>query len=66
VTDIVQRDDVGVRVAATVGLRVPIWAGITCGTADRELAPGWRPGTINIIVSVPVPLSDAAYVSAPS
>ncbi len=34
------------------------------GTADGELAPAWRPGTINIIVSVPVPLSDAAYVGA--
>jgi adenosylcobinamide amidohydrolase len=34
------------------------------GPADRELAPVWRPGTINIIVSVPVPLRDAAYVNA--
>jgi adenosylcobinamide amidohydrolase len=26
--------------------------------------PAWRPGTINIIVAVPVPLSDAAFVNA--
>ena len=34
------------------------------GTADRDPRPAWRPGTINIIVSVPVPLADAAYVNA--
>ena len=28
------------------------------------MGPIWRPGTINIIVSVPVPLGDAAYVNA--
>ena len=28
------------------------------------LNPVWRPGTINIIVPVPVPLSDAAFVNA--
>ena len=59
-----QCEDEGVRAAATVGLRVPIWAAAPSGTADRELVPAWRPGTINIIVSVPVPLSDAAYVNA--
>jgi len=26
--------------------------------------PGWRPGTINIVVSVPVPLTPAAFVNA--
>lgn len=64
VTDVVQREDEGVRAAATVGLRFPTWAAVPAGTADRELAPAWRPGTINIIVSVPVPLKDAAYVNA--
>ena len=64
VTDVVQCEDEGVRVAATVGLRVPTWAAVPPGTADRELVPVWRPGTINIIVSVPVPLCDAAYVNA--
>ena len=64
VGDVVQREDEAVRVAATVGLRVPAWAAVPPGTADHELSPAWRPGTINIIVSVPVPLSDAAYVNA--
>src|SRR5580692_8708128 len=57
-------EGVGVLAAATVGLRVPTWAAVPPGPADRELAPVWRPGTINIIVSVPVPLRDAAYVNA--
>jgi adenosylcobinamide amidohydrolase len=64
VADAVQCEDEGVRAAATVGLRVPIWAAAPAGAADDELAPAWRPGTINIIVSVPVPLRDAAYVNA--
>jgi adenosylcobinamide amidohydrolase len=64
VVDVVQCDDEGVRAAATVGLRVPTWAAVPPGAADRELVPVWRPGTINIIVSVPVPLRDAAYVNA--
>jgi adenosylcobinamide amidohydrolase len=64
VTEAVPREDDGVRVAATVGLRVPTWAAAPSGPAGPELAPAWRPGTINIIVSVPVPLSDAAYVNA--
>jgi adenosylcobinamide amidohydrolase len=109
VTDLVECADEEVRVAATVGLRVPTWAAAPAGSADREFgpirrpgtetvdheatairgpgtetvdheatptrppgpgttdqpgAPIWRPGTINVIVSVPVPLSDAAYVNA--
>lgn len=64
VTEAVQCEDEEVRAAATVGLRVPAWAAAPPGTADRALVPEWRPGTINIIVSVPVPLSDAAYVNA--
>jgi adenosylcobinamide amidohydrolase len=64
VTDAVHRADDGVRVAATVGLRVPTWAAAPPGAPGREPAPAWRPGTINIIVSVPVPLRDAAYVNA--
>lgn len=64
VTDAVQSQDEGVCVAATVGLRVPTWAAAPSGHADDELAAAWRPGTINIIVSVPVPLRDAAYVNA--
>jgi adenosylcobinamide amidohydrolase len=64
VSDAVQCEDEGVRVAATVGLRVPTWAAMPAGSADGELVQVWRPGTINIIVSVPVPLRDAAYVNA--
>jgi adenosylcobinamide amidohydrolase len=61
----VQGEDEGVRAVATVGLRVPTWAAAApAGAPDGELAPAWRPGTINIIVSVPVPLRDAAYVNA--
>ena len=71
VADLTEADDEGVHVAATVGLRVPTWAAVPAGTEDPELAPirglpatAWRPGTINITVSVPVPLSGAAYVNA--
>ena len=72
VTDLVQREDQGVRVAATVGLRVPTWAAAPTrrpGGPDRELAPADRdvrprPGTINVVVVVPVPLADAAFVNA--
>ena len=64
VADVVQCEDEGVHAAATVGLRVPAWAAAPAGPADRELGPAWRPGTINIIVSVPVPLHDGAYVNA--
>ena len=73
VTEVVQRANQGVQAAATVGLRVPTWAAAPEGTADPELHPiwlddiangTWHPGTINIIVSVPVPLTDAAFVNA--
>ena len=64
VSDLVQCEDEGAHAVTTVGLRVPAWAAVPSGNADRELVPAWRPGTINIIVSVPVPLSEAAYVNA--
>ncbi|MEU9845018.1 adenosylcobinamide amidohydrolase [Actinomadura sp. NPDC048032] len=67
----VRRDGEGVRVSATVGLRVPTWAAAPAGTPDPELAPlegdgtpAWKPGTINIVVAVPVGMSDAALVNA--
>ncbi|ROO88824.1 adenosylcobinamide amidohydrolase [Actinocorallia herbida] len=60
--------DGGVHAVATVGLRVPTWAAAQEGAQDPELAPmvtpGYRPGTINIVVDVPVALSDAALVNA--
>jgi adenosylcobinamide amidohydrolase len=45
VTDVVEREDEGVRVAATVGLRVPTWAAVPPGTVDRQITPIRRPGT---------------------
>jgi adenosylcobinamide amidohydrolase len=62
VTDLVQRCDEDVEAAATVGLRVPTWA--TDAADDRQPQPIYQPGTINILVEVPVPLSDAALVNA--
>jgi len=60
VTGLVTRSDDGVEAAVTTGLRVPTWAAAPAGSAAPDLAPG----TINIIVSVPVPLTDAALVNA--
>jgi adenosylcobinamide amidohydrolase len=59
VTDLVQRQNEEVHAAATVGLRVPTWAAAPAGRPDPELA-----GTINVIVALPVPLTDAAFVNA--
>lgn len=56
--------DGGVEAAATVGLRVPTWAAAPEGVPDSELAPMHLPGTINIVVAVPVAMSDAALVNA--
>lgn len=60
--------DGGVSATATVGLRVPTWAASPEGRPDPVLAPAvpeqFRPGTINIVVSVPVALDDAALVNA--
>jgi adenosylcobinamide amidohydrolase len=64
VPDVVEREDDGVWAAATVGLRVPTWAAASANPAGHEPLPAWKPGTINIIVSVPIPLRDAAYVNA--
>lgn len=55
--------DGGVEVMATVGLRVPTWAAAPEGVPDPELAPAYLPGTINIVVAVPVAMSDAALVN---
>jgi adenosylcobinamide amidohydrolase len=58
-------------VVATVGLRVPTWAASPAGSRDPDLAATLAPvtgaqvpGTINVVVSVPVPLTDAAFVNA--
>jgi adenosylcobinamide amidohydrolase len=51
--------DGGVEVAATVGLGEPAWA----AAPDGDLR-GAGTGTINVVVRVPVRLSDAALVNA--
>ncbi len=52
--------DEGVDVDATVGLSVPTWAASSEPTPDGVLAPG----TINLIVSLPVRLDAGALVNA--
>jgi adenosylcobinamide amidohydrolase len=69
VTGLVTRADEGAEAAVTAGLPVPTWAAAPAapGTPAAPGGPAARvpaPGTINIIVSVPVPLSDAALVNA--
>lgn len=54
--------DAGVEVAATVGLGLPVWAAAPADATAAETAP--RLGTINLLVVVPAPLSDAALVNA--
>lgn len=54
--------DDGVHASATVGLSSPAWAAAPDGHFRRELPP--RVGTINVVVAVPVRLSDAALVNA--
>jgi adenosylcobinamide hydrolase len=60
--------DSGVHAAATVGLSSPTWAAAPDGHFRRELpsadGDGYRVGTINVVVAVPVRLSEAALVNA--
>jgi adenosylcobinamide amidohydrolase len=51
--------DAGVSAIATVGLGMVTWA----AAADGAWSP-WRPGTINLVVFVPVALGDAALVNS--
>ncbi|MGV9302837.1 adenosylcobinamide amidohydrolase [Nonomuraea sp. NPDC003727] len=55
--------DGGVEAVATVGLRVPTWAAAAPDHVDPELAP-LRVGTINLMITVPVAMTDAALVNA--
>lgn len=50
--------DGGVQVETTVGLTHPTWA------ADADGAMATVPGTINVVVQLPVRLSDAALLNA--
>jgi adenosylcobinamide amidohydrolase len=56
----------GVRVEATVGLTLPVWAAAPCdadrGAAAPDPAPV-RPGTINVVAFVPVRHTDAALAN---
>lgn len=51
--------DSGVVVDATVGISKPTWA----ASPDDGFTP-WRPGTINLIAHLPVPMTPAAMVGA--
>lgn len=53
-------DDGGVGVEATIGLTHPTWA----ADADGAVSVPISPGTINIVVQLPVRLSDAAMLNA--
>jgi adenosylcobinamide hydrolase len=53
-------DDGGVQVHATVGLTYPTWA----AAPDDETAVAPVPGTINIVVTLPVRLETAALLNA--
>jgi adenosylcobinamide amidohydrolase len=55
-------EDGGVRVVATVGLGVPVPAAAPAERTVTQTAA--RVGTINILVVLPVPLTDAALVNA--
>jgi adenosylcobinamide amidohydrolase len=57
----VSDDEPGVRVEATVGLRLPVWAAAPDDARARETAR--VPGTINIVAFVPVCHSDAALAN---
>jgi len=58
VREAVTAHDQGVDVVATVGLGWPTWA------AAADDAAAVRPGTINLLIVVPAPLTDAALVNA--
>ncbi|GAA1979169.1 adenosylcobinamide amidohydrolase [Nocardiopsis rhodophaea] len=67
--------DGGVEATATVGIGRPTWAAAPSELDEARLehagagdavAEQFAPGTINIIVAAPVPLSDAALVNAAS
>ncbi|WP_443333300.1 adenosylcobinamide amidohydrolase [Streptomyces sp. CB01580] len=59
--------DEGVTATATCGLGVRGWAAAPAretGAADGDTGGPPRPGTVNIVVTLPVALSDAALVNA--
>lgn len=60
----VRASDGGVVVDATVGVTKPTWAADVDDAHGRRVGGGWEPGTINIVVQLPVSLSSAAAVNA--
>lgn len=59
VREVASVEDSGVTCDATVGISVPTWAAAPDGSWSE-----WVPGTINLVVWVPAPLSDAALANA--
>jgi adenosylcobinamide hydrolase len=70
VRTVARADDAGVTCWATVGVDVPAWAAAPDEVALADEDPGVsasvapRVGTINLVVDVPVRLSEAALVNA--
>lgn len=54
----------GVQAWATVAPTRPTWAARPGGRGVRDGGAGPRPGTVNIVVALPVPLTTAALVQA--
>lgn len=64
VTAAVQGEDGGVLVDATVGVTKPTWAADEDYSYQVRDGDRWVPGTINIVVQLPVALTAAAAVNA--
>ena len=60
VAEVATAEDAGVRVEATVGLTRPVWA---AAPAEESLIPDGAPGTVNLVVFVPVRHSEAALAN---
>lgn len=61
---VVDTEDGEVVVDATVGVTKPTWAADADDSFALRSDSGWVPGTINLVVQVPVGLSPAAAVNA--
>jgi adenosylcobinamide amidohydrolase len=64
VARVVDASEGEVRVDATVGVTKPTWAAGADGSHGRRVDGRWHPGTINVVVQLPVALSGAAAVNA--
>lgn len=60
----VRAEDGDVVVDATVGVTKPTWAADVDGSHGHRIDGRWEPGTINIVVQLPVALSPSAAVNA--